>query len=243
EGGMRSFNRNMPEEINRIVADHLSSLHLCSTTTAITNLKNEGITQNVYHVGDVMDDTARYAAQKAEQQSTILRDLAINPKEYLLATIHRPENTDHKDRMENIVDAFTEIGREHMIIMPLHPRTKKYLQEYGLTERINNMKIIGPVGFLDMANLEGNAILIATDSGGVQKEAYFHRVPCVTLRDQTEWVETVEAGWNLLADTASKESITTSVNAMLASKDGRRDIEEYGDGHAAEKIAGIIGDF
>ncbi|MBD3346384.1 MAG: UDP-N-acetylglucosamine 2-epimerase (non-hydrolyzing) [Chitinivibrionales bacterium] len=239
EGGMRSFNRDMPEEINRIVADHLSSLHLCSTTTAIANLKNEGITQNVYHVGDVMYDTALFAAQKAKEKSTILEDLAIAPKEYILATIHRQENTDNRLRLENIAEAFGKLSKEFKIILPLHPRTKKYIQEYGLSARMQKVKLVDPVGFLDMASLESNALALATDSGGVQKEAYFHRVPCVTLRDQTEWVETIDAGWNALADTASVANIVSSIRKMLLNED-RDAIADYGDGHAADKIVDQI---
>jgi UDP-GlcNAc3NAcA epimerase len=240
EAGLRSFNRRMPEEINRIVADVLSSILFAPTQKAILNLANEGITKNVFASGDVMYDTALQSAEMAKKKSAIMEKLGIKPKEYLLATIHRAENTDNQDRLRNIFTAFSQIGKNLRVVLPLHPRTRKLLSEYNLDSIAKGILIIEPVGFLDMVNLETNARLIATDSGGVQKEAYFHRVPCVTLRDQTEWVETVEAGWNILADVSSVDAITSKVELMISGKQDRKEILEYGDGKAAQEIVSTI---
>ena len=202
EAGLRSSNRAMPEEHNRVLTDHCADLLFCPTQTAVDNLAREGITRGVHLVGDVMYDAVLQFGELARQRSTILHDLGLKPKGYLLATVHRPYNTDDYVRLQSILETFIEIGEP--VIFPVHPRTRKRIA--GLAGTLNlragagDLRLIEPVGYLDMLMLEQNARLILTDSGGVQKEAYFFAVPCVTLRPETEWVETVKAGWNLVAD-------------------------------------------
>jgi UDP-GlcNAc3NAcA epimerase len=201
EAGLRSFNRKMPEEINRILTDHASEVLFTPTLTAVKNLNNEGIdTSKIKQVGDVMYDAALYYGSKVEQNNSLLTDLGIESKKYALVTLHRAENVDNKERLSSIFKGLGEYNNQ--IILPLHPRTKKMIESFGIAIPLN-IKIIDPIGYLDMILLEKHAELIATDSGGVQKEAYFHKVPCITMRDQTEWVELVEHGVNILtgADT------------------------------------------
>jgi len=236
EAGLRSFNNKMPEEINRIVADRLSSLLFAPTKTAVDNLTNEGITDGVHRTGDVMYDVALLFTPKAIEESTILDSLDVTPGEYILATIHRAENTDVITRLTNVSTALRTIAEDITVVLPIHPRTRKMVKEFQLDNRLNGVKLIDPVGFLDMVNLEHNARLIVTDSGGVQKEAYFHKVPCVTLRDETEWVETVDAGWNVLADVNRCDNIILSINDMLSQNGERKTIAEYGDGHSSTDI-------
>jgi UDP-GlcNAc3NAcA epimerase len=231
EAGLRSFNKRMPEEINRILTDHVSSLLLCPTHAAVSNLGNEGITQGVHHVGDVMYDAALIFGEIAGRKSAILRDLSLTPGKYHLATVHRAENTDDSSRLQNIIKAFNAL--EEPVVLPLHPRTKKILQSISsslLTPR-SSLRIIDPVSFLDMVQLEKHAKCILTDSGGVQKEAYFHGVPCVTLREETEWVETVNAGWNQVVG-ADTEKIIAAVRRARAGVT----ITEYGQGNAAADV-------
>ncbi len=201
EAGLRSFNRRMPEEINRVLTDHISDLLLCPTQTAVDNLKNEGITTGVHLVGDVMYEALMWAVEKAKTHSTILTDLNLTPKNYLLATVHRAENTDDPERLGNILSAFNQI--QETLIWPVHPRTRKKLEEMHWQPG-DHIKLIDPVGYLDMAQLEENARMIITDSGGIQKEAFWLQVPCITLRDETEWVETVKAGWNKIIGSQTK---------------------------------------
>jgi len=198
EAGLRSFNKRMPEEINRVLTDHVSDILFCPTQTAVENLKNEGITNGVYLVGDVMFDALLHFSKISDMKSNILERLNIKPKEYYLATIHRAENTDNYERLKNILTAFSKM--DEMVVFPIHPRTKKMINYYGLDDLIenDNVKVIDPVGYLDMLKLEKNAKAILTDSGGVQKEAFWLKVPCITLRDETEWIETVNLGWNRL---------------------------------------------
>ncbi len=224
EAGLRSFNRRMPEEINRLVADHLSDMLLAPTQTAIDNLAREGITEGVHRVGDVMYDVTLFAAEAARQRSTILARLGIADKAYALATVHRAENTDDPVALAGVLHFLREEARRMTVVLPLHPRTRAAALQAG--EDFAGLLVIAPVGFLDMHRLLQGAALVLTDSGGVQKEAYFHRVPCITLRDETEWVETVEAGWNRLWHGPDYAA--------------RRDIDEYGDGTAAEKIVGLL---
>ncbi len=212
EAGLRSFNRAMPEEINRILTDHTSDKLFAPTETAVSNLAAEGIVGNkVLNVGDVMYDAALYYGEKAEQSSKILAQLELSPKSYILATLHRQENVDDRIRLANILQGFA--ASDIPIVMPLHPRTRKRLQEFGLTLP-SAVKIIDPVGYLDMVMLEKYAALIATDSGGVQKEAYFHKVPCITLREETEWVELVKCGANQLAG-ADADKIAALLNVQV----------------------------
>jgi UDP-GlcNAc3NAcA epimerase len=240
EAGLRSFNRKMPEEINRIVTDVLSSIHFTPTQTAADNLRREGIASNVYNCGDVMYDAALQAAEKARKQSSIMQRLFLNPKRFILATIHRAENTDDQHRLTSIFSAFNQIASTIPIVLPLHPRTKKFLGLYSLEESARNLLIIDPIGYLDMVSLENNAQLIITDSGGVQKEAYFYHVPCVTLRDETEWVETIAAGWNQLADVSAVANIVNAAQTMLTDKIVRNEIAEYGVGMAAKQIVAAL---
>ena len=230
EAGLRSFNKRMPEEINRILTDNISSLLFCPTHAAVANLAHEGITRGVHHVGDVMYDAALVFDEIAERESTILRDLNLSPKEYLLATVHRAENTDDPARFQGIIAAFKELARSQTIIFPVHPRTR--MKFSGLPVSSSGLRLIEPVSFLDMVQLEKHAICILTDSGGVQKEAYFHGAPCVTLRDETEWVETVEAGWNQVVGTDQDLIINAVRNAHSGIP-----ILEYGLGDSA---AGIL---
>jgi UDP-N-acetylglucosamine 2-epimerase len=201
EAGLRSFNREMPEEHNRVVADHCSDLLFCPTQRAVDNLAREGVTNGVHLVGDTMYDAVLQFSSIAREHSTILEDLDLEPKTYLLTTIHRPYNTDLPDNLRNILAAFAEIGE--VIVFPAHPRTTKKIDalESAFAKEVvpGNTKMIAPVGYLDMLVLEENARLMLTDSGGMQKEAYFFGVPCITLRPETEWVETVETGWNVVA--------------------------------------------
>lgn len=211
EAGLRSFNRKMPEEINRVLTDHVSELLFCPTETAVKNLVNEGISKGVHQVGDVMYDCILFYAKRAKaiEQKT-LKMLNIQPKSYYLATVHRAENTDDALRLRQIIEAFNEIATmDCPVILPLHPRTVGYVQKYGLTFD-SKLKVSQPVSYLEMIVLENNAMTILTDSGGVQKEAYFLGVPCVTLRNETEWVETVKSRWNILAG-ADKYKIINSV--------------------------------
>lgn len=236
EAGLRSFNRRMPEEINRVLTDHAASLLFAPTETAVAHLAREGISgASVQLVGDVMYDAALFYGVKAERTSSILARLNLAPKEYALATIHRAENTDNSQRLAAILDGFAKFGRH--IVLPLHPRTRGRLATLGLTLP-NNVRTIDPVGYLDMVMLERNAALIATDSGGVQKEAFFYRVPCVTLRDETEWIELVEGGWNRLAPPTDSQSVADRLAAAHGSIG--QDIAPYGDGHSAQRIADIL---
>lgn len=233
EAGLRSFNRRMPEEINRILTDHVSSLLFCPTHTAVKNLTDEGISNGVHHVGDVMYDAALVFGEIAERESTILRDLGLTPNKYLLATVHRAENTDDPVRLQSIMSALQELAVTETVIFPVHPRTRSKLD--NPTSNIQNLKFIPPVSFLDMVQLEKNARCILTDSGGVQKEAYFHGLPCVTLRDETEWVETVKAGWNQVVGADTKKIIA----AVQQIKTGVT-IPEFGRGNCAEDIIALI---
>ena len=235
EAGLRSFNKLMPEEVNRILTDHLSSMLLCPTSVAIKNLADEGITKGVHQVGDVMYDAALVFGEIAMRESDIQQRLKLAPHSFVLATIHRAENTDSPERMENILAGLSELAGRFRIILPLHPRTRKCISTLGLESMLENITITEPLSFLDMVALERIAKVIVTDSGGVQKEAYFHGVPCVTLRNETEWVETVQAGWNVLSDATAHNLITAVENAAPG-----RSIDEYGDGHAAEKILDLL---
>jgi UDP-GlcNAc3NAcA epimerase len=240
EAGLRSFNKRMPEEVNRVLTDHLATLLLCPTPAAVSNLADEGLRKNVFHVGDVMYDAALVFGNLAKKKSIILDQLNLSPESYRLATVHRAENTNIPDRLKNIVAAFEDMASKACpITVPLHPRTRNALlenalvRENGLSVTFANphVKVIPPLSFLDMVMLEKYARTILTDSGGVQKEAYFHRVPCVTLRDETEWVETVEAGWNVLAG-ARYAGIMGAVDAVHE----RAEISHYGNGHCAASV-------
>jgi UDP-GlcNAc3NAcA epimerase len=240
EAGLRSFNRDMPEEHNRVLTDHCADLLFCPTQTAIDNLAKEGLTQGVHWVGDTMYDAVLQFAEIARQRSTILTELKLESKSYLLATIHRPYNTDIPENLINILSAFQAI--DEPIIFPVHPRTRKKMAELGealnVERLMSNVKLIEPVGYLDMLMLEQNARLILTDSGGMQKEAYFFGVPCLTLRPETEWVETVEAGWNMVVG-AEVERIVAATRELRPT--GSPPLV-FGDGQASERVVDFIKD-
>jgi len=240
EAGLRSFNRRMPEEINRVVTDTLSSLLFVPTSTGVKNLENEGIkSEKIFLVGDVMLDSALYYGQRAERNSRILERLGIRTKDYILCTIHRAENTNSIIRLKNIIAGLEKVAQQIPIIMPLHPRTGKILHKFNkLKDRHGNLCILKPVGYLDMLMLEKNARLIATDSGGVQKEAFFFKVPCVTLRDETEWMELVLAGWNKLISPHSPAKVAKAIFASIGMIG--KNIHPYGDGNAAGKIVKVL---
>ena len=236
EAGLRSFNRLMPEEINRVLTDHVSKLLFAPTETAVSNLENEGIVKGVIQVGDVMFDNYMLFRSLAMQKSDILKELDIRPKEYCLATVHRQENTDDGERLYSIFRAMNEISRQYCpVILPMHPRTRKALEKQHLTiESLSNILVIDPVDYIDMICLQVNAEVIFTDSGGVQKEAYFAGVPCVTLREETEWVETVDAGVNILCGADQREilnSYSKACQIKVSLCDGL-----YGDGKAGTAI-------
>jgi UDP-GlcNAc3NAcA epimerase len=230
ESGLRSYNRQMPEEYNRILTDHCSDLLFCPTQTAVDNLNHEGIQNGVHLVGDTMYDAVLQFSQISSRQSGVLNLLRLKPKEYLLATVHRPYNTDNPNVLESILTAFQQIDEK--IIFPAHPRTLNALKTLNVPIS-PNVQIIDPVGYLDMLSLEQNARVILTDSGGIQKEAYFFKVQCLTLRPETEWIETTASGWNTLVGTDPERIISalkTSLPPNLAHPD------YFGDGHASEKI-------
>jgi len=237
EAGLRSFNRRMPEEINQVLTDHASDLLFAPTEAAVNNLKKEGIAEEkIRLVGDVMYDVALYYGTRAERKSNILKKLRVESKRYILATIHRAENSDEISRLESIFKGLGQINNEIPVIVPLHPRTRKALENTGLLSEVEkNLHLIDPVGYLDMVMLEKNARLIVTDSGGVQKEAFFYRVPCVTLRDETEWVELVELGWNGVVPPVDSETVIKGIkNAFMSA--GGLEGQPYGDGRSAHKI-------
>ncbi|ABR54108.1 UDP-N-acetylglucosamine 2-epimerase [Methanococcus vannielii SB] len=239
EAGLRSFDRKMPEEINRVLTDHISNILFTPTDTADTNLKNEGINTGVFNIGDVMYDSLLNALKLIEKKNfKMLNELNIFKKEYILATVHRAENTDVKENLENIINAFIE--SDEKIIFPVHPRTRKYLEKYGFLEKIKNcenLKLISPVGYLEMIYLENNAKKILTDSGGVQKEAYFLKVPCVTLRNNTEWVETVLDGWNILVG-SNKEKILENISKFNPKTETYN--YRFGEGDSSKRIVDVL---
>jgi UDP-N-acetylglucosamine 2-epimerase len=275
EAGLRSYNRTMPEEINRLLTDHLSTFLFCPTHQAVQNLLKEGIkdgkTKVVKKVGDVMYDSILYYSDLAEKKSTILQDLglvghgsfvqhptlrhaprrvhgspephmvqgAVRIPNYYLATLHRAENTDTPKRLKSILKALNEIGKDVPILLPLHPRTKKIMKAYHLFPETQRITLIDPVSYLDMLKLEKNAKAILTDSGGVQKEAYWFGVPCFTLRDETEWVETIHSGWNILVGTGKKK-IVEEVRQGEGRKRPPKKRGIFGDGKASEKIVRMI---
>lgn len=236
EAGLRSFNMRMPEEVNRILSDRVSTLLLCPTDLAVENLAREGIVAGVHNVGDVMYDVALYYRERARSQSRILQTLGLKEGHFALTTCHRAENTDSRARLSGVLLALSEIAETLPVVLPLHPRTRKLISEYGLEGYLKGITVVEPLAFLDMVALELAAKVILTDSGGVQKEAFFYRVPCITLRDETEWVETVELKFNQLVG-ANHQSIKAAMS-NLSIPDGAFDI--YGDGQAARKIVEML---
>jgi len=233
EAGERSFDRRMPEEINRLVADQLSSAHFCVSQTAVRQLAAEGITGNVFWVGDVMLDANISNRPLARQKSSVLSRLELVPGKYSLVTVHRASNTDDSSRLTNIMKALSQVGE--IVVFPVHPRTRGALQELDL-QFGDNINLIEPVGYYDMMVLEENARMIATDSGGVQREAYFMSKPCLTLRDETEWTETVHVGWNKLVGV----EVDHILEAWMTFLPPAEQPPIFGDGKAGEKIAKIL---
>jgi UDP-GlcNAc3NAcA epimerase len=240
EAGLRSFNMKMPEEINRILADRVSSLLFCPTQTAIDNLQTEGVTEGVYNVGDIMYDVALFYKDAAKNNERVLKELEVETSEYVLATCHRAENTNDADRLHEIITGISKVANEIPVIFALHPRTKQYIKELGCDDLLNNVTLVDPLPFLEMVALEQSAKLILTDSGGVQKEAFFYGVPCLTMRDESEWLETINLGMNKLVG-ASKTKIVSSVKEILSKP--KPDLTEempYGDGTTSKKILDLI---
>jgi UDP-GlcNAc3NAcA epimerase len=226
EAGLRSYNRHMPEEVNRVLTDHVSTLLFCPTRTAVKNLEVEGITKGVYHVGDIMYDALLYSRTRARVASNILTQLDIQDQSYVLATIHRAENTDEPTRLRAVIDKLVAESKSRLVVMPTHPRTRQIIDRLGV--EIGPIRMVAPVGYFDMIRLLEGCELVMTDSGGLQKEAYFFRRPCITLRDETEWPETIIHGWNKLWSQKSWAP--------------RSEIDDFGAGDAADKIVAVIRD-
>lgn len=237
EAGLRSFNKRMPEEVNRILADQCSELLFTPTTVATDNLRREGIpSEKIVECGDVMFDASLHFSRKALEQGRGSARLGMEPGAYVLATVHRQENTDGPARLKAIIEGLAQVATELPVVLPLHPRTRAYVEGAELGDKLRAINVIEPVGYLEMIGLEKDAAVIATDSGGVQKEAFFHRVPCITLRDETEWVELVQAGWNRLVPPINAQTIRDAI--LQARGTQGSDIAPYGNGDAA----GIIVD-
>ena len=220
EAGLRSFDRRMPEEMNRIVTDHLSTLLFCPTSTSVANLRTEGITEGVHFVGDVMYDAVLWSRRRALEDSTITEQLGLTNGAYAVATVHRAENTADQFSLERVIDYLRAQANDTAVVVPLHPRSRAAVARWNIV--LDPLIVVPPVSYLDMCRLLAGARMVFTDSGGLQKEAYFFGVPCVTLRSSTEWVETIEAGWNRLWTVENYRE--------------RQVITEYGDGRSCERI-------
>jgi UDP-GlcNAc3NAcA epimerase len=248
ESGLRSFNRRMPEEINRVASDHLSDLLFCPTETAVGNLRREGITTNVFKTGDVMLDAVVAYREKALKRKKVLNELNVESQSYVLATVHRAENTDSPERLSGLLQALAEL--DFNVVLPMHPRVRDRLKHSRelrpiakLMEQSKRLRITEPVSYLDMLALEAHARLVLTDSGGVQKEAFFVAVPCLTLREETEWLETEVDGWNQVIGT-NPETIRMAVEAeWQRNRVGRNeqpDLKSFGDGRAADNTVAAL---
>ena len=240
EAGLRSFNMRMPEEINRAVTDRISDLLLCPTDAALGNLAAEGHHRGAHLVGDVMFDVALRFQEQAEMRSSTLADLGLQAGGYALATCHRAENTDDPMRLRAIFAALGRLAQEFDVVLPMHPRTRKIAEAQNLMDLLGSVRIVEPLSYLDMVALERAARLILTDSGGVQKEAFFYKVPCLTLRDETEWVETVSMGWNRLVAADAEIIVEAAMRACPPVAGMDQPVEPYGDGHAAEAIVHLL---
>lgn len=239
EAGLRSYDRSMPEEINRVLTDNISDLLFCPTQTAVSNLAKEGITKGVFLTGDVMVDALEYYREIAKTKSHFLERLGLINRSYLVMTIHRPANTDNKANMASILGAVRRT--EKPTVFPVHPRTRNYMRDYGLWDAMpSNVIVTDPLGYLDMIQVMSHADKILTDSGGMQKEAYILGVPCITLRENTEWVETVKSGCNILTG-SDQEKIISAITQK--SNDGSARKKIFGDGFAAKRICTIISSY
>lgn len=235
EAGLRSWNRAMPEEVNRVVTDHISDLLFAPTKRAVCNLANEGIAgDNVLRTGDVMYDAALFYREIAAATSTVLERLELAPREYCLATVHRPANTDNPNRLSEVVRAFEMVGDSCPVVWPVHPRTRSAIQKSGLQVCRDRVKLIAPLGYLDMIWMETNAQVILTDSGGVQREAFFFQVPCITLREETEWVELIEHGFSRLCPELGYNLLSCYNDALSSAPNWNLPL--YGTGTASETI-------
>jgi UDP-GlcNAc3NAcA epimerase len=242
EAGLRSFNKRMPEELNRVLTDHAADLLFAPTQAAVENLRREGIpVSKVKFVGDVMYDAALQYGDRAESTSGVLDRLGVESRRYILATVHRAENTDDPERLRAIFDGLGRVAKDVPVVLPLHPRTRNALEAASMfAEASDTIYLTEPAGYLDMLMLEKHARLIATDSGGVQKEAFFYRVPCVTLREETEWVELVQLGWNRLVRPITVESVEETVRDALNHVGAAPGANPYGDGRSAHKIVRFL---
>ena len=238
EAGMRSFNRQ-PEEINRVLTDHTADLLFAPTVNAVRNLRREGIEQGVHLVGDVMYDAVLLFTSVAAEKSRIVEQLDLATRPYLLATIHRAVNTDSPRELRIIVDALAKLAAQITVVFPVHPRTQQAAIRFGISLSIPGLKVINPVGYLDMMMLEKSAQVIVTDSGGIQKEAFFHGVPCVTVRAETEWTELLSSGWNRLAPPLSTATVVAAIEAALGLIPSSGD-DPFGQGRSAERITDIL---
>lgn len=236
EAGLRSFNRVMPEEINRVLTDTLSTYLFCPTCAAVDNLKREGLSRGIHEVGDVMFDAALFFGHVAAKKSVILQTLGLEPGEFVLTTCHRAENTERVDRLTQILQALATIAEEIPVVFPVHPRTLACIHRWGLSHHLHRLLVLEPVSYLDMSSLEQSAQVILTDSGGIQKEAFFYGVPCVTMREETEWVETVDLGWNQVVGACQGQI----VSAFLQAKTGFKGVFPYGDGQSCRRILNVL---
>jgi UDP-GlcNAc3NAcA epimerase len=234
EAGMRSFNRRMPEEINRILTDHAATLNFCSCTAAVRQLETEGLGKTAREVGDVMYDCCLFFAKLADGDGSLFQRFSVNAGEYALFTCHRAENTDSPERLRSILDAVNAISEKLPVLFPVHPRTRNRIRDLAIS-LAKRVLVIPPVGYLEMISLEKQAKLVITDSGGIQKEAFFLGVPCITARDETEWTETVDLGWNRIAG-ADSGRILEAASDFLGKKPAEPKQNPYGNGHAAEAI-------
>lgn len=242
EAGLRSYNRAMPEEINRVLTDHLGDMLFAPTEDAVSNLIREGISsEHIFQTGDVMYDAALLFVEQATKSDIKPENWSVEPGKFVLATVHRSENTDDLTRLSTIVDALVEVAESLPVVLPLHPRTRRALEESGLSGRLEALFVIDPIGYLEMLVLEKNAAVIATDSGGVQKEAFFFKRPCVTLRTETEWRETVDLGWNRIAPPKSAHFVVDSIMAAYADAlPADSGYIPYGDGTAGKSIVELL---
>ena len=250
EAGLRSFNRKMPEEVNRIVADHISDMLLAPTPTAIANLEKENLADRTIYSGDIMHDAVIYNCKLAEKKSSILKDLSLTSNDYAVVTVHRAENTDDTERLGIILNALNEVAEGGLkLVFPIHPRTKKTIStQFTDWKPSENLQLIEPVGYLDMLQLVANAKMALTDSGGLQKETFFLNCPCITIRDETEWVETVDGGGNIVTG-VDKNKIIDAVNYWIK-KTEKEDVDfsiqaqkAFGTGNSADKIIQAILDY
>ena len=244
EAGLRSFNKSMPEEINRIVTDRVSKLLFAPTDLACRNLTNEGAPcDSIFNVGDVMYDVVRKHSKPHHGNNRSQKLIEVSPKKkYILVTVHRAENTESESRLSNIVSALLKLSQNDQVVWPLHPRTEIALKNLGLFERVKSgLDVLPPLSYIQMMQLQQGASVIATDSGGVQKEAYFHKVPCVTLRDETEWQELVDNGWNRIASPQNSANVVANIRLAFGSLG--TDIDLYGNGSASKAIRAILEKF